>query len=151
VLEKTINKQIELNKLSLTKGWKGADWVRAIARDFWANYIVLNKWQDRQLIKDLLAKWFALTIGIKLDIDYVLDGRDGILNETWKKYVDGKTYWHFTTIIWSNDDVVKLEWWYKYAVLDSYAYRKKWEWLYKFNDIDWLLDYIVFPTVYLIF
>jgi len=152
ILDKTIDKQVDLWLLSLTKWWYWSDWIKAIERDFKANVIELNKWQDKELIKELLSKWLALTFWINVDIDFITDSADWELDWNWHNYIDDdKKYWHFTTIVWANPDVINFEWWYKYAIVDSYAWNKKGrDWVYKFNDIDWFLDFISMKTIYLI-
>jgi len=149
VLNEIIDEQINKWLLNLKHWWKWSDWVEAIENKFNANIIVLNRWKDRSFIKSLLNKWIALTIWIKVDIDYLLDGRDdGKLNDNWKQYTDDKTFGHFTTLVGSNDDVVKFDG--KYAIIDSYAFSSKWEWIYSFDDIDWFLDNIAMSTIYLL-
>jgi len=150
-IKRIAKQQIDKWLLSETKWWKWSDWVWAWEREYKVNVLILNKWKDRQLIKDLLSKWIALTTWIKIDIDFVLDSKDWELDWTWNKYSDWtRTIWHFTTIAWANPDVVNIKW-YKYMFVDSYAFNKKGrEWLYKFNDIDWFLDYTAMSTLYYI-
>jgi len=150
-IKRIANIQIQKWLLSRTKWGKWSDWVWAWEREYNVNVLILNKWQDRQLIKDLLSKWIALTTWIKIDIDFLIDSKDWILDWTWNKYNDGKkTIWHFTTIAGSNPDVVIFKW-YKYSFIDSYAFNKKGrEWLYNFNDIDWFLDHVAMSTLYYI-
>jgi len=150
-IKRIAQQQIDKWLLSKTKGWKWSDWVEAWEREYKVNVAIMNKWEDRQLIKDLLSKWVALTIWIKADIDYIIDSKDWVFDWEWNKMIDWKTFWHFTTIVWTNPDVVNFEWWYKYAIIDSYAFKKDGnEWVYKFNDLDWFLDFIAYKTIYLI-
>jgi len=150
IIKEIANKQIAKWLLSRLQWWLGIEWVKAITKYFKWNYISLNKNRDRELIKRILNTGWALTTWIDVDIDYFIDSADWILDEKWATYRDSKhKVGHFTTIAGSNDNVVKFD--KKYSVIDSYAFMKKRQWIYSFNDIDWFLDNLSLPTLYYIF
>ena len=151
-IKRIANIQTQKWLLSKKTGWKWIDWVNALEREHNVNVIELNKYTDRNTIKQILSKWWALTIWIKVSKAFFKDSADGKLEDRWADYKQNTRYWHFTTIVWANPDVINFEWWYKYAFLDSYAWNKKWrDWVYKFNNLDWLLDSIAMRTLYFIF